>query len=337
MIKYPSLPKHARIGVTAPSSGVGKEQHHLLKSAIKQMENMGYQVSMGETAWNQEKARSAASVQRAKELNEMLQDPEIHFIFPPWGGELLIEILEKVDFSIADKKWILGYSDVSSLLLAMTLITGIATAHGTNLINLRGEYTDKTTGMWERVLMLEEGGEVEQYSSDLYQKSWEHETPSPVIFHLTEPTAWKTVSGKREEAEGRLLGGCIDVISRLAGTPFGDVKKFQDTFIKGESILWYLENCQMSTVEMKRALVQMKYAGWFDKCSGIIFGRSGANEAVEGYTAVDVYREMSEDLGVPVVYDIDCGHLPPQITFINGAYGKITAENGLGKVVQRFI
>jgi len=49
----------------------------------------------------------------------------------------IFEILEYIDFDAMPDKWILGYSDISLLLLAVTLTTGIATAHGTNLVDLR--------------------------------------------------------------------------------------------------------------------------------------------------------------------------------------------------------
>src|SRR6185437_9815201 len=99
-----------------------------------------------------EKAKSAPAEKRADEFNEMMRDDNINIIIPPWGGELLIEILQKIDFENIKNKWVLGYSDTSVLLLAITLKTGIATAHGTNLVDLRGEYSDKTTAMWKSVL-----------------------------------------------------------------------------------------------------------------------------------------------------------------------------------------
>ena len=82
----------------------------------------------------------------------MIEDKNIDIIIPPWGGELLIEILEYLDFTKWKAKWVLGYSDTSVLLLAATLNTGIATAHGTNFVDLRGEYWDPTTAMWQKVL-----------------------------------------------------------------------------------------------------------------------------------------------------------------------------------------
>jgi muramoyltetrapeptide carboxypeptidase len=336
MITYPLLPKNATIGVTAPSSGVEPELHFLLQNAIEQLKEKGYKVDCGETAWTQEKAKSAPAKVRASELNRMLTEDDIDIIIPPWGGELLIEILEFLDFDKIKEKWVLGYSDLSVLLLAITLKTGIATAHGTNIVDLRGEYSDPLTAMWETVLSTKAGASVAQHASEKYQLKWEHDSPSPCVFRLTEKTEWKLVSGDKVKLEGRLLGGCIDVIRHLIGTPFGDVKGFRAEHIGDEPVLWYLENCELSTVDLRRSLVQMKLAGWFENCSGILFGRSPANMPKENYTAEDVYKDLSYDLGLPIVYDIDCGHMPPQITFINGAYAEVEAGDGKGTVIQFF-
>lgn len=336
MIRYPCLQPGTTVGVTAPSSGVDERLHDLVRKATGRLEEKGYRVVCGETVWTQEKAKSAPAAVRAAELNAFLQDNGVGLIFPPWGGELLIEIVDRIDYAAMQPKWILGYSDMSVLLLAVTLVTGIATAHGANLIDARGEYADETTAMWETVLATPAGASVRQLSSKLYQKAWDHEHPSPCVFHLTEPTAWLTVSGDEVHMRGRLLGGCIDVIRHLIGTPYGDVSAFQRQFIHGEPIVWYLENCELNVTDLRRSLVQMKLAGWFGHCSGILFGRSGVNKPVEGYEAIDVYRELEEELGVPIVYDIDCGHVPPQMTFVNGTVAEVQVANGQATVLQIF-
>lgn len=336
MIVYPSLEEGATIGVTAPSSGVEPDLHPLLRLAASRMEEEGFSIRCGDTVWTQNKAKSAPAKQRAKEFMEMMHNDSIQLIIPPWGGELLIEILEYVDFEQMPSKWILGYSDVSALLLAITLKTGIATAHGTNLIDLRGEYSDETTAMWKSVLSTKPGDSILQRSSKAYQREWSHANPSPCVFHLTEQTYWKAVSGSPVQISGRLLGGCIDVIRHLIGTPYGDIRNFQTRFIHDEPIVWYLENCELSAADLRRSLVQMKLAGWFAGCAGVLFGRSAANQPVGNYTAEDVYQELSEELRLPILYDIDCGHVPPQLTFVNGAYAEIELINGMGSVVQSF-
>ncbi|MDR7078103.1 muramoyltetrapeptide carboxypeptidase LdcA involved in peptidoglycan recycling [Neobacillus niacini] len=336
MITYPFLEKKATIGVTAPSSGVEPELYDLVKLSCSRLEGQGFRVICGDTVWTQDKAKSSPAMKRAQEFNGMMQDEAIDLIIPPWGGELLIEILDGIDFDTLTDKWVLGYSDTSLLLLAITLKAGIATAHGTNLIDLRGEYCDETTAMWKSVLSTEAGASITQYSSAKYQKIWQHDHPSPCVFHLTETTDWKTVSGDKVKAEGRLLGGCIDIIRHIIGTSYGDVQNFRENFINDEPIMWYLENCELKTTDLRRSLVQMKLAGWFENTSCIMFGRSPANESVENYTIEDVYQDLYNELQIPIVYDIDCGHVPPQITFVNGAYGVVEVEKGKGTIVQHF-
>ncbi|WP_418936953.1 hypothetical protein [Paenibacillus anseongense] len=49
-----------------------------------------------------------------------------------------------------------------------------------------------------------------------------------------------------------------------------------------------------------------------------------------------MYQELAEELGVTIVYDIDCGHVPPQMTFVNGAMAEIDIKNGKASVIQYF-
>ncbi len=165
MIQYPHLQKGQTIGVTAPSSGVQSSLHEMFQLSCERMKRRGYEVTCGDTVWQQEKAKSASAIERANELQYMMTCGEIDHIIPPWGGQLLIEVLEHLNFSVMQKKWILGYSDTSALLLAFTLKTGFATAHGPNLVDLRGEEPDQVTAMWEQILCFREDG---HYSIFLY-------------------------------------------------------------------------------------------------------------------------------------------------------------------------
>lgn len=98
MIRYPFLNEKATVGVTAPSSGVNAEWHDLVKLACSRLETKGFNVVCGETVWTQNKAKSSPAQIRADEFNTMMQGDKIDLVIPPWGGELLIEILEYLDF-----------------------------------------------------------------------------------------------------------------------------------------------------------------------------------------------------------------------------------------------
>ena len=340
-MRYPNLKPKATIGVTAPSSGVYEGLYFLVEQSRERLESRGYRLQIGETVWTQEKAKSAPAARRAAEFMQMMEDDTIDIIIPPWGGELLIEILDQIDFGKFQLKWIFGFSDISVLLLATTLKTGIATAQGANLVDFRGEYFDKTTGMWEPVLQTLAGAAVTQYSSAKYQKTWNYVNPTPWVFNLTQTTEWKAIPNRDVHIKGRLLGGCLDAIRHLVGTPYGDVSTFRKQYTKGEGIIWHFECYNLSPTSLRRTLVQMKYAGWFEDCTGILFGRnadgSAMNTPVDDYHIKDVYTELAAELQIPVVYDIDCGHVPPQMTLINGAVAEVSVKDGKGIIKQTFI
>ena len=77
---------------------------------------------------------------------------------------------------------------------------GVATAHGTNFVDLRGESWDETTAFWLSVLTTNEGASVLQRSSTNYQKEWQSANPTPWIFHRTKKPIGRTVSNKTEDA-----------------------------------------------------------------------------------------------------------------------------------------
>ncbi|WP_307786847.1 hypothetical protein [Pseudogracilibacillus auburnensis] len=74
---------------------------------------------------------------------------------------------------------------------------------------------------------------------------------------------------------------------------------------------------------------------FFGYCSAILFGRNGANMPVEDYPMEDVYQDLRDELQTPIVYGIDCGHLPPR-NFINSAYAEVQVNQGKGTVLQTF-
>ena len=131
MIHFPPpLAQGATIAVTAPSSGVTDEALQRLDLVLAHLRNRGYQVVEGNCLRSQTKDASADAHLRLAETNRFLRDPDVSAIFPPWGGELATELLDGIPFhelrSVVPK-WFLGYSDLSTLQLPLTLVSGWAT------------------------------------------------------------------------------------------------------------------------------------------------------------------------------------------------------------------
>lgn len=339
MIRYPEpIGTGQTIGVTATSSGVESELHHLLRKASHQFELRGYTVLLGETVWTNEKLTSAPKEIRYKEFIDMMNDDTICAVIPPWGGHFLSEILPLINYDELKPKWTMGYSDTSTILLTITLLTGIATVHGTNFVDLRSDEWDPVTSKFLEVLKASKGDTIVQHSSEKFQSEWNHfAPPDPYVFQLDTETAWMTIGNHPVRFEGRLLTGCIDTIRHLIGTPFGDVKKFREKYVAHDSIIWALENCEMDAADFYRSILQMHNAGWLDNTAGIIFGRTAAGIAQGGFSDVDAMERLSNLTGIPIVYNADIGHMPPQMTFVNGAYAEIEVAQGKAVLKTKLI
>jgi len=137
------------------------------------------------------------------------------------------------------------------------------------------------------------------------------------------------------KVSGRLIGGCIDVIKTILGTPYDNVNNFCNQFKEG--MIWYLENCEMLVADLYRSLWQMREAGWFNNVNAFLIGRTLSKEPIGEYTYLDAINDSLAKFNVPIIYDIDVGHIPPQMTFINGAYAEFEYINSKGIFKQKYI
>lgn len=322
------------IGICAPSSGiVNPEKQEKLDLAIKALENMGYKVIETASVRKEENGRSASAEVRAKEFMELLENDEVRLIIFATGGDFLCEMLDYLDFEkikTLKPKWMQGYSDITGISYLFNTILDIPTMYCQTIKDyamkpLHRNLTDS--------LEIEKGNEVVQESFDMYEKEWDLENTDPYAgYNLTEKVEWKNILGTEKIVmQGRSVGGCLDCIKSYIGTKYDKVSEYIERH-KEDGIIWFLEAFEMNTAEFQRTLWQMKSAGYFKYCKGIIFGRplfiredyeTSFNEAV---------KIALEDLQIPVICDADIGHVSPQMAIVNGAILRITSENGKGIV-----
>ena len=338
MIKYPlPLKKGDTIGICAPSSGVKGVFLNKLDYAIKNLNSLGYECIETNSVRQNNKAVSTSAKARYEEFMSLYKNPKVKAVIPPWGGEFLMNILPYIDFKALKKlptKWILGFSDTSTLLFTLTTNLNMATAHGPNCLDFGFESVDSSVLKVLEILILEKGRSFKQTNLEKFQKEWpevkEDVFPS---YNLTEKVIWKSLDNKSHEFRGRLIGGCMDVICKIIGTPYDDVKNYIGQF-KEEGMIWYLESCEMNAGDIYRTLWQMKENGWFINASGFLYGRLEGYTDTQDFTYIDAFHKTLGDLNVPVIYDVDLGHKPPQLTFINGAYAEVKYFGGKGEINQ---
>lgn len=77
----------------------------------------------------------------------------------------------------------------------------------------------------------------------------------------------------------------------------------------------------------------MRLAGWFSHANAVLVGRTKA-PSDQAFTQVDAVRSALSDLDVPVILDVDCGHVPPQLVLVNGAVTDLTIDNTTQTITQ---
>ncbi|UTV29043.1 S66 family peptidase [Photobacterium atrarenae] len=339
-IRYPRpLAPGATIAVTAFSAGVPEACHPRLEIVLAHLRAQGFQVIEGGCLRENIKHVSAPKEVRARELMQFLCDDRIDALMPPWGGDFAMDLLPLLDFeqlAAVKPKWLIGFSDISTLQMALTTRLGWATAHTANLMQLHPEEREPLTRSVFDCLNQATGEDVAQQSSTTYQVAGESFADNPdAVLSLTASTCWQVLGdANTAKVEGRLIGGCLDTLCHLAATPYFDLASFRRAS-SNDGVLLYFENAEMPPTVYLRTLLGLKYQGMFEGLNGIIIGRNAVSKAEgQGITSDEALCQALADLPVPVIFDADIGHLPPNLTMINGAFAELSVADGQATLKQ---
>ena len=329
---YPEFIKQGDIiGVPAPSDGAYCEEYvRRYKNAKSNLEKIGYKVELSENIFHSERGRSSDAISRAEELNNMFEN-EVNAIMCAAGGEFLVEILPYIDFAKAVKnpKWVQGFSDPTGLLFPLTTKYDIATIYSNNFKSFGAEEYHKSL---EENLEILSGNLIKQDSYDMFENERTERVTGLEGYNLTDKVCWKTINNKEVTMQGRIIGGCIDIITELAGTRFDGVKEFNEKY-KDDGIIWYFDNCELSKESLMRTLWKFNELGYFKYTKGIIFGRNGQEVSYNYDTMKDAIKDsVLSKLNVPIIFDADISHKGPSMTIINGAIATINCKDGKGNI-----
>ncbi|MET9730254.1 S66 peptidase family protein [Streptomyces sp. NPDC006458] len=337
-VRYPRpLRPGDRIGVTAPSSGVPKEMCERLEFAVRDVRARGYEVVVG-ACMDGTGHVSASAAERASELMSMLTDDTIRAVVPPWGGETAIDLIPLLDWSRlreAEPTWLVGFSDISTLMTPLTLLTGTATIHGNNLMDTPYRVPEGLLS-WLDLVAAPAGHRFTQRSPGRHRTTgFDDFVAHPEIRDYTLDAAgtWTRLDGAGDvEAEGRLIGGCIEALCNLTGSGYLDLAAFARDE-SPEGLLVYVEDAGSDIFTICRNLHGMRLAGFFDRANAILVGRMSAR----GHSSLGRHEAVLDALGslnVPIIADVECGHIPPYMPIVNGARGRIVHSASRSELTQ---
>ncbi len=330
---YPRfLEKGDTIGITAPSDGNKRDTDFIrLDNGKKKLSDRGYKLIETNSVRKSNKGRSNDKLIRANEFMELINKREVQYIVSAKGGDFLMEILPYLDFNRIKEnpKWIQGYSDNTGLIHSITTLCDIPTVYGCNFNDFGMEYWHEAI---KNNIELLEGNDIIQLSFDKYEDGFFDRITGLEGYTLEKPVLWKNGNCLNEiNITGIMLGGCLDVLLNLVGTPYENTKEFVNKH-KDEGIIWYLESFSLNSESITRGLWQLKEAGWFQYAKGFIFGRPMFYDHEYYISYEESVLSVLDELKLPVIFDADIGHKAPQMTIINGGLANIISKEGKGSI-----
>ncbi len=336
-MRYPkSLPPNGTIGFVAPSFGCNIEPYKsAFENAQKMLKSRGYRVELGPNCYEGSGIGISNTPEKcAAELTEYYTNENSDCLISCGGGELMCETISHVDFERikgAEPKWYMGYSDNTNMTYVLATMCDTASVYGPcaaafGMVPLHPALEDAMGILTGSV------GTVRGYDR------WEEEslkTPeNPLVpYNATRERQLRSYVGKEPVEDGqnltfkgRLLGGCMDCLVNLLGTRFDHTKEFLEKY-KEDGIIWFLESCDLNVMSMRRAMWQMEEAGWLQYVKGFLIGRPlHFGEEMLGLDQYSAILEVAGRKGVPVIMDVDLGHLPPMMPVIVGSLATVTVE-----------
>lgn len=335
MVRFPApLKQGDKIGVTAPSAGVEGAGQDRVRFCVDWLRTAGYDVAVGD-CMDGAGITSAPMTDRASELTAMLCDPTIRAVVPPWGGETAIDLVDLLDWDAltqAEPTWLVGYSDLSTILLPITTWLGWATLHGDNLADTPYQ---APAGLLPWLDIAAGSGPHLQRDSGVVAGWWRfEEDPRATEWKPAGNGQWTLHGAASLHATGRLIGGCVEALCNLAGTPYGDVPGF--AAVHGDDgLIVYLEAAGDEATTICRNLHGLRLAGWFDRAQAILVGRTNAPDNPK-LTQREAVLDALGRLDVPIVFDLEIGHVPPHLPLVNGALATVRVDANVHEIIQQF-
>ncbi len=304
-VKPKGLKAGDKIGIISPSSLVTSKEE--LERGMQTLRVFGLRSELSKNAMKHRyNFQAGTPKQRLADLHEMFLDSKIKGIFCSTGGYSAIELLsEGIDWDLIRKhpKVFMGYSDITTLLNPIYEKTGLVTFHGPIVEGLNSVHSRQgryTVGNMVSVIMYGKTGKMISF------------------------TEWKVL--REGVVEGILVGGNLNVLLSLIGTPF-------EPNWDGKILFW--EEVDDTIEGFNHYMTRMRVAGVFQKISGMVVGKitnlqsiDDEDENPKGFENSPLVEKIilnaTRGYDFPILYNVDFGHGVPSLTLPIGARAKLS-------------
>ena len=233
IIKGSCLQPNQTAGIIAPASPVSQSE---ISEGLKLLESFPLKIKLGEHLFDHLNYLAGHDHDRVSDLHQMFSDPEVNAIFCARGGYGSARLLNRIDFDLIQKnpKIIVGFSDLTALLIALYKQSGLITIHGPSLSDLPKNknwpnLSRLITTSYRPQILLKQGGII-----------------------------------NKGKARGILLGGNLSTLCSLMDTSF---------LPSLEGVILFLEEKGESPYRLDRMITQLLLSGRLNLLSALIIGQ----------------------------------------------------------------
>lgn len=316
----PKLKHGDGVAVFSPSSPATATVPERYLRGKKYLEGKGFHFIEGKLTGKKNYYRSGTIAERAEELNELINNPEVKCIISAIGGTNSNSMLPYLDYNslIKNPKIIVGYSDVTAILLGIYAKTNLTTYYGPAVVASFGElppFVDETYRYFANILC----------ENSLFPQT----LPTPE-FWTDEFIGWKTqdrskskvanelITVNEGKATGKLIGGNLSTMQGIWGT------QYMPEIEEGDIL--FIEDSLKDAATIERSFSLLKLSGIFHKISGLILGKHEKfNDLGTGKKPYEILCEVMGRVNFPVLAEFDCCHTHPMLTVPIGAMVELDA------------
>ena len=298
MIEPKPLFPGARVALVAPASAVPEDR---LEGALALVRQLGMEPVAYPSCYfaNRDGYLAATDAQRAEDINRAFADKTVDGVWcirGGYGGHRILPLLD-TDTIRRNPKWFGGYSDVTALHLFLNQDCNFVTYHCTM-------------------------PSTEQHPNEYTQSYLKKALFGGLSGNLSNPEGQPVHTLVPGTAEGILCGGNLSLLAASLGTPW-------EVDTKGNIL--FLEDIGEKTYRLDSMLTQLRNAGKFRDCAGVILGAwtDCIPEMPERTLSLDeIFRQLIVPAGKPAVMDLACGHCSTTMALPLGRMCRLDADAG---------
>ncbi|MEJ5090264.1 LD-carboxypeptidase [Sphingobacterium faecium] len=301
------------IGLIAPAGVIDTEESIVMTKEIFQA--FGFQVKEGKHIRSRYGNLAGKDDERLADIHSMFADQEVKAIICIRGGAGASRLLPQIDYQLIanNPKVLLGYSDITALIMAFYKKTGLISFHGAVGIST---WSNTVAKNFENQFFLNQSTQ------------FANPTDKGDNFIQYKERITTLRSG---QAEGILLGGNLTLLSGLCGSAY--LPDFKNAIL-------FLEEVDENIERVDRMFCQLKLAGILDQIKGFVFGKCTDCGPASGYgslTVEQVLNDYIKPLGVPAYSGAMIGHIANQFILPVGAHVKMDADKGTITLLQQVL